>query len=46
LLYQPFQTPYGEVLAGATFLFVLPGLLVLFLQRYFVRSIATSGIAG
>jgi len=41
-----YQVDYGELFAGATVLTMLPALVVLPLQRYFVRSVATSGLSG
>ncbi len=46
LMWQPYDPVFGQILAGATILFVLPATFVLFFQRYFIESIATSGISG
>jgi putative chitobiose transport system permease protein len=46
LLWQPFDPRWGEVLAAGSILFLVPAVVVFAMQRYFVQSLATSGIAG
>ena len=42
-LYNP---QFGQVLAYSCILFIVPAVLILFFQRTFVSSIATSGVTG
>jgi len=46
LLWQPFDPSFGPIMSGATVLFLLPAILILFFQRYLIASVATSGISG
>jgi putative chitobiose transport system permease protein len=41
-----FLTAYGTLFAGAVVLSVVPAIILLGLQRYFVRSVARTGITG
>jgi multiple sugar transport system permease protein len=37
-------TPYGVVMAGSVLSIIVPVIIFLFLQRYFVQGIATTGL--
>jgi len=40
------QPQYGALFAGATVMMLIPGVLLLLFQRYFIQSIASKGLGG